>query len=95
MTNQSTAKLEDLITYPSVIGLRVIVEAKAQDPLARIKEAINQIEANGMQAVTEPPRKSAKGSYISYTVPVLVTKAENIRALYQNLSKLDFVKHVI
>ena len=48
-----------------------------------------------MQEITDPPRKSSKGNYVSYTIPVRVTTPDNLKALYQKIGALDCVKHVI
>ena len=40
-------------------------------------------------------KKSSKGNYVSYTIPVKVTTPDNLKALYQKIGALDCVKHVI
>ena len=63
--------------------------------LEEIKKVVDAIEKGGMQEITDPPRKSSKGNYVSYTIPVKVTTPDNLKALYQKIGALDCVKHVI
>lgn len=88
-------KLEELIKFPSVVGFRVIVDSTVVNSIGEIKKVVDAIEKGGMQEITDPPRKSSKGNYVSYTIPVKVTTPDNLKALYQKIGSLDCVKHVI
>ncbi len=88
-------KLEELIKFPSVVGFRVIVDSTVVNSIGEIKKVIDTVEKDGMKEITDPPRKSSKGNYVSYTVPVKVTTPENLKALYQKIGALDCVKHVL
>lgn len=88
-------KLEELIKFPSVVGFRVIVDSTVVNSIGKIKKVIDTVEKDGMKEITDPPRKSSKGNYVSYTVPVKVTTPENLKALYQKIGALDCVKHVL
>lgn len=91
----SYANLEKLIKFPSIVGLRVIVDSTVVNALVEVENAINEIEKGSMQKITESPRKSSKGNYVSYTVPVKVSKADHLKKLYEKISALPCVKHVI
>ena len=88
-------KLEELIKFPSVVGFRVIVDSTVVNSIGEIKKVVDAIEKGGMLEITDPPRKSSKGNYVSYTIPVKVTTPDNLKALYQKIGALDCVKHVI
>ncbi|MDY6466936.1 MAG: DUF493 domain-containing protein [Succinivibrio dextrinosolvens] len=88
-------KLEKLMEFPCVVGFRVIVDASIVNSLGEVEKAINEVEAGIMQKITDEPRKSSKGNYVSYTIPVKVNKAENLKLLYEKISALPCVKHVI
>lgn len=88
-------KLEELIKFPSVVGFRVIVDSTVVNSIGEIKKVVDAIEKDGMQEITDPPRKSSKGNYVSYTISVKVTTPDNLKALYQKIGALDCVKHVI
>ncbi|MBO5565608.1 MAG: DUF493 domain-containing protein [Succinivibrio sp.] len=89
------ANLKKLIKFPSVISFRVIVDAEAPDAIAEVKKAVEEIEHSGVMEITEPPRRSRNGTYISYTLPVKVTSAKNLEAIYKIISMIPSVKHVI
>jgi len=88
-------KLGELMQFPCVVGLRVIVDSTVVNSIGEIEGTINEISAGSMQPITEPPRKSSKGSYVSYTIPVKVENIEQLKALYEKISALPCVKHVI
>ena len=81
--------------FPCVVGFRVIVDASIVHSLGDVEKAINEVEAGIMQKITDEPGKSSKGNYVSYTIPVKVNKAENLKLLYEKISALPCVKHVI
>ena len=58
-------KLEELIKFPSVVGFRVIVDSTVVNSIGEIKKVVDAIEKGGMQEITDPPRKSSKGNYVS------------------------------
>ncbi len=91
----SYKKLEKLMEFPCIVGLRVIVDASIANSLGEVEKAINEVETGTMQKITDAPRKSSKGNYVSYTIPVKVNKAENLKLLYEKISSLPCVKHVI
>ncbi len=92
MTDSYT-KLEELMKFPNVVDFRIIVTKTEPEPLLKLSEVIDSIEKGGMQEITAAPKPSRNGNYISYTIPVKVTKAEHLRKLYEKISALSFVKH--
>ncbi|MGN0915659.1 MAG: DUF493 family protein [Succinivibrio sp.] len=94
-TQDQYSKLEQLIKFPSVIDFRIIVDADVINSLGEIEKVINSIEHGGMRKITQPPRQSAKGNYVSYTVPVKVTCAANLKEIYEKVSALSCVKHIM
>lgn len=88
-------KLQKLIKYPSVVEFRVIVDADVGNSIGQIKEVINGIEKGGMREITAPPRKSAKGNYVSYTIPVKVSCAHNLKLIYEKVGAITCVKHIL
>ncbi len=93
--SDSYQKLGELIEFPALIGLRVIVDAHDNFALDKVKGLIDNIEPNSLKEITDPSRKSSNGNYISHTVPVLVKSKEHLKKLYVKISALDCVKHVI
>jgi len=91
----SYQKLQELMKFPNIVDFRIIVTKNESEPLLKLKEVIDSIEENGMQEITAAPRPSRNGNYISYTVPVKVTKADHLKKLYEKISVLAFVKHVL
>ncbi len=87
--------LQKMIEYPSVIGFRVIVDASVVNSLGEVEKVIRDIEPNGFMKITDEGRKSSKGNYVSYTVPVKVYCEENLRKIYEAVGALSCVKHII
>ena len=73
----------------------MIVVSTVVNSIGEINKVVAAIEKCGMQAITDPPRKSSQGNYVPYTIPVKVTTPDNLKALYQKIGALDCVKHVI
>ena len=87
--------LQKMLEYPSVIGFRVIVDASVVNSLGEVEKVIRDIEPNGFMKITDEGRKSSKGNYVSYTVPVKVSCEENLRKIYEAVGALSCVKHII
>lgn len=87
--------LQKMIEFPCVIGFRVIVDASVVNSLGEVEKVITQIEPDGFQKITDPGRKSSKGNYVSYTVPVKVSSEENLKKIYEAVGALPCVKHII
>ncbi|MGN1280875.1 MAG: DUF493 domain-containing protein [Succinivibrio sp.] len=89
------SKLLELMEFPCVVDFRIIVDATVANSIGEIRKVIEEIEPEGYLEITAPPRQSTKGKYVSYTVPVRVSRGENLKALYEKICSLDCVKHVL
>ncbi len=88
-------KLEHLIEFPAIIDFRVIVIASDTEALDKVKLACDRIEHGSVHKITEPPRKSRNGQYLSYTVPVRIKSPKHLKIVYENVGALDCVKHIM
>ncbi len=91
----SYSKLRELMNFPCVVEFRVIVDSTVVNSIEAIKEAVNEIDNGAMQEIKEPPRKSSKGNYVSYTIPVKVADADKLKSFYEKIGALSCVKHII
>lgn len=94
MTDQF-AKFDELLTYPCVVGFRVIVLAHIKDAKDQVLTLIKTIDAKSKPHIKGTPRISSNGNYCSYTIEVKVTSTEHIKSLYTQICALDCVKHMI
>ncbi|MDD6317614.1 MAG: DUF493 domain-containing protein [Succinatimonas hippei] len=87
--------LHHTLKFPCVIVFRVIVDASFKDALKLVIAAIDEIDENSVMPMTEPPKASSKGNYMSYKLPVKVASKQNMDRVYEDLAGLPFVKHVL
>lgn len=88
-------KFKELLDFPCDQHLRIIVLNDDSQP-QRLVDHINKLMsgATDVDSILDS-RQSANGKYISYTLRVRFTSAEQMEMLYDKLPKLDFVKHLL
>lgn len=88
-------KFKELLDFPCDQHLRIIVLNDDSQP-QRLVDHINKLMsgATDIDSILDS-RQSANGKYISYTLRVRFTSAEQMEMLYDKLPKLEFVKHLL
>ncbi|MCR5537214.1 MAG: DUF493 domain-containing protein [Succinivibrio sp.] len=85
----------EVLIFPCQLEFKVIVTALNPEALNEVQSCIRRIEPEGLLPLVKPPRASKKQSYLSYTVPVKISSAENLERIYREVAALDCVLHVL
>ena len=88
-------KFKELLEFPCDQHLRIIVINDESEP-QRLVNHVNKLipEGTDIDSILDS-RQSANGKYISYTLRVRFSSAEQMEMLYDKLPKFDFVKHLL
>lgn len=88
-------KFNELLEFPCDQHLRIIVVSNESQP-ERLIDQVNKLipDSTGIDGVIDS-RQSATGKYTSYNLRVRFESAEQMEMLYNELPKLDFVKHLL
>lgn len=88
-------KFKELLEFPCDQHMRIIVVNEETQPI-RLLDTLNEMipDCTTPDSVIDS-RNSANGKYVSYTVRVRFESAEQIEKLYDDLPKIDFVKHLL
>ena len=92
---KTTPKFKDLLEFPCIQHMRIIVLNENQEPGRLINEVNHIIPGSTDVDSVLDSRQSANGKYISYTLRVKFNDADEINRLYEQLPQRDFVKHVL
>lgn len=87
-------KLEDLVSFPTDYRFKIMGRTGELD----IDHIIGQMEAiceGSIDRNVVEIRESSGGTYTSYTVPVHLTEAAQLTAVYEMLSKEEKVKYYL
>ncbi len=86
--------LEDLVSYPCVFRFKAVAKAEldvVKDLIARVEAVIGSPIAEGSWST----RESSGGKYVSLTVDVDVTDAQQVYAVYEALRGDSRVTHLL
>lgn len=84
-------KFDELLEFPTVLNFKVMGVACDELPALIIAELQKHTPADYSYTI----RPSSKGNYHAVSIPVRVTSKEHIEQVYETLTAIEQVRHVL
>jgi len=82
---------DELLEFPCMISFKIM---GVNDPKI-IPQVIEDIQKLAPGDYSPRTKASSKGNYCAMSLPVTVTSKDHMESIYNDLNKIDLVRHVI